>query len=132
MNVAQVKCSCLQLFVVVDTAGQLLTALLTEYTQRWVQINPQGYAPLRNWDAWRGGQIRERSAWPASMKSHLSQQNGAFDGTCQVAPGLEEAEVEDEPGPRLWLDSGQRFGAHDLETSKEKSTEVSFCFFTIK
>lgn len=39
------------LFVVffVDMAGQLPSVLLAEYTQ----INRQGYAPLRNWDAWR-------------------------------------------------------------------------------
>lgn len=62
-----------------------------------------------------GGQSRDRCAWPASMLSLLSQQNGAFDGTCQVAPGLEEVEAEDKPGPWLWLDSCQPLGAQRAE-----------------
>lgn len=51
-----------------------------------MQIKRLGYAPLRNWDAWGAGEL---SAWLGlNIVILSSQQNSAFDGTCQVPPGL--------------------------------------------
>lgn len=106
-------------------AGQLLSVLLTEYTQ----INRQGYAPLRNWDAWRtcgGGGARRQTFCLAGLNAEiiLSRQSAVFDGTCQVAPGL--LEEEEEAGgwrlvPGSGLDSCQPLGA-------QRDTNPSMCW----
>lgn len=59
-----------------------------------MQIKRMGYAPLRNWDAWErvwgvvGGGAGKLCLANLNIVILVSQQNRAFDVTCQVPLGL--------------------------------------------